>query len=254
MDLVYSLNSCTKRSESMRKLSRKNSVSWPFCSSVHAEAMISDITVPSSWKIFGCENGLRLFKEAKHRDSHGGHWDDHPAIMAVGMVDGTSEAIFLAVMSLGPSRSEWDFCVYQGNVVECLDDHTDIIHKKLYSDWLPWGMKQRDLLLQRYWRREDDGTYVILYHSVVHEKCPPQSGYVRAHLKSGGYVITPVNQGQQSTVKHMLAIDWKFWKFYVRPSAARSLTISMLKRVAALRELFKGKQGIILPIACPGSG
>ncbi|GMI83388.1 hypothetical protein like AT2G28320 [Hibiscus trionum] len=84
---------------------------------------------------------------------------------------------------------------------------------------------------------------VILYHSVVHKKCPPQSGYVQAHLKSGGYVITPVNQGEQSIVKHMLAIDWKFWKFYLCPSAGRSLTISMLERVAALRELFKGKQG-----------
>ncbi|KAL4279189.1 hypothetical protein GQ457_03G027590 [Hibiscus cannabinus] len=227
----------------MRTKNRKNSVGWPFRSSVHAEAMISDMTAPSSWKIFDCQNGLRLFKEAKHRDLHGGHRDDPPAIMAVGMVDGTPEAVFLALMSLGPSRSEWDFCVCHGSVVECLDGHTDIIHEKLYSDWLPWGMKRRDLLLGRYWRREDDGAYMILYHSVVHKKCPPQSGYVRAHLKSGGYVITPVNQGQQSIVKHLLAIDWKLWKFYLWPSAARSLTISMLKRVAALRELFKSKQG-----------
>ncbi|KAA3453405.1 Homeobox-leucine zipper ATHB-14-like protein [Gossypium australe] len=260
-----------EQSESTWMKLRKNSVKWPFRSSVHAEATTSDVIAPSHWRIFGCQNGLRLFKESKDRGSLGGvgfysdtiHdccariffsvysaeetscsklWDDDPAIMAVGVVDGTSEAIFLALMSLGPSRSEWDYCVYHGSLVECLDGHTDIIHKKLYSDWLPWGMKRRDLLLQRYWRREDDGTYVILYHSVVHKKCPPQSGYVRAHLKSGGYVVTPLNQGQQSTVKHMLAIDWKLWKSYPRLSAARSLTILMLMRVAALRELFKAKQ------------
>ncbi|XVF23622.1 hypothetical protein REPUB_Repub13aG0055400 [Reevesia pubescens] len=225
----------------------KNSVHWPFRSSVHAEAMTSDVIAPSPWKIFGCQNGLRLFKEAKDGDSHGEHWDDHPAIMAVGVVDGSSEAIFCAVMSLGPSRSEWDFCLYHGSVVEHLDGHTDIIHKKLYNDWLPWGMKRRDLLLQCYWRREDDGTYVILYHSVIHKKCPPQPGYVRVRLKSGGYIITPVNEGKQSLVKHMLAIDWKFWKLYLRPSAARSLTIRMLERVAALRELFKSKQGNYSP-------
>ncbi|KAK8691689.1 hypothetical protein V6N13_075189 [Hibiscus sabdariffa] len=260
---VYSLNSCTNRSGtgSMRTKNRKNSVGWPFRSSVHAEAMISDMTAPSSWKIFDFQNGLRLFKEAKHPDLHEGHRDDPPAIMAVGKVDGTPKAVFLALMSLGPSRSEWDFCVCHGSVVECLDGHTDIIHEKLYSDWLPWsdsmpapnitlrfmfridhrrscrGMKRRDLLLRRYWRREDGGAYMILYHSVVHKKCPPQSGNVRAHLKSGGYVITPVNQGQQSIVKHLLSIDWKFWKFYLWPSAARSLTISMLKRVAGVRLL-----------------
>nr|KJB53346.1 hypothetical protein B456_009G3720002 [Gossypium raimondii]KJB53350.1 hypothetical protein B456_009G3720002 [Gossypium raimondii]KJB53352.1 hypothetical protein B456_009G3720002 [Gossypium raimondii] len=111
-------------------------------------------------------------------------WDDHPAIMVVGVVDGTSEAIFQTLMSLGPSRSEWDFCFYKGSVVEHLDGHTDIVLKQLYSDWLPWGMKRRDLLLRRYWRREDDGTYVILYHLVVHKKCSPQKSYVCASLKS----------------------------------------------------------------------
>ncbi|MBA0596280.1 hypothetical protein Gorai_013107, partial [Gossypium raimondii] len=155
------------RSESTWMKLRKNSVKWPFRSSVHAEATTSDVIAPSHWKIFGCQNGLRLFKEAKDWNSLGGvgfysdtiHdcrariffrvysaeetscsklWDDDPAIMAVGVVDGTSEAIFLALMSLGPSRSEWDYCVYHGSLVECLDGHTDIIHKKLYSDWLPW--------------------------------------------------------------------------------------------------------------------
>ncbi|XP_021905613.1 protein ENHANCED DISEASE RESISTANCE 2-like [Carica papaya] len=93
------------------------------------------------------------------------------------------------------------------------------------------------------WRREDDGTYVVLYHSVFHKKCKPQKGYVRACLKSGGYVVTPVNQGKQSIVRHMLSIDWGFWKLQLRPSAARAITIRMLERIAAIREMFKAKQG-----------
>ncbi|XP_062082103.1 protein ENHANCED DISEASE RESISTANCE 2-like isoform X5 [Humulus lupulus] len=246
-ELVDDVLNCSKRRwQSFRlggpsKTSPINVIDWTICST-HTDPMTSDVIAPSPWTIFGCQNGLRLFKEAKDRDSHG-KWDDHPAIMAVGVVDGTSEAIFQTLMSLGPSRSQWDFCFHKGSVVEHLDGHTDIIHKQLYSDWLPWGMQRRDLLLRRYWRREDDGTYVILYHSVYHNKCPPQKGYVRACLKSGGYVISPVNQGKQSVVKHMLAIDWKFWKSYLRSSSARSITIQMLGRVAALRELFKAKQG-----------
>ncbi|KAJ1425953.1 START-like domain superfamily [Sesbania bispinosa] len=231
---------CSKRRWQSFRLSgsgrsHPTSVDWTLSS--------ADVIAPSPWTIFGCQNGLRLFKEAKDRDSSGKKWDDHPAIMAVGVVDGTSEAIFETLMSLGPSRSEWDFCFYKGNVIEHLDGHTDIIHKQLYSDWLPWGMKRRDLLLRRYWRREDDGTYVILYHSVFHKKCPPQNGYVRACLKSGGYVISPVNKGKQSVVKHMLAIDWKCWRTYLKSSSAYSITIRMLGRVAALRELFKARLG-----------
>uniref|UniRef100_A0A2P2KW28 Protein ENHANCED DISEASE RESISTANCE 2 isoform X2 n=1 Tax=Rhizophora mucronata TaxID=61149 RepID=A0A2P2KW28_RHIMU len=225
--------------------SRVRSIDWTLCSFGHSDP-VTDVVAPSSWTIFGCHNGLRLFKEARDRDSHG-KWDDHPAIMAVGVVDGTSEAIFQTLMSLGPSRSEWDFCFYKGNVVEHLDGHTDIIHKQLYGNWLPWGMNRRDFLLRRYWRREDDGTYVILYHSVFHKKCPPQKGYVRACLKSGGYVISPLNKGKQSVVKHMLAVDWKFWKSYLRTSSARSITIRMLERVAALRELFRAKRGSYPP-------
>ncbi|EXB51751.1 hypothetical protein L484_002656 [Morus notabilis] len=233
----------TLRLVGSKRRENKTSIDWTFSSIVHTEAMTSDVIAPSPWKIFGCQNGLRLFKEAKDWDSRGRHWDDHPAIMAVGIIDGTSEAIFRTLLSLGSSRSEWDFCFYRGSVVEHLDGHTDIIHKQLYSDWLPWGMQRRDLLLRRYWRREDDGTYVILYHSVVHKKCPPQKGYVRAWLKSGGFVITPVNQGKQSIVKHMLSIDWKYWRLYLRPSSARSITIRMLERLSALRELFRAKSG-----------
>ncbi|KAL1544129.1 protein ENHANCED DISEASE RESISTANCE 2-like [Salvia divinorum] len=216
------------------------SIDWTVYSSSVSDAMTSDVIAPSPWKIFGCQNGLRLFKEAKDNESHR-KWDDHPAIMAVGVIDATSEAIFQTLMSLGPSRSEWDFCFHKGSVIEHIDGHTELVHKILYHDWLPWGMKRRDLLLRRYWRREDDGTYVILYHSVFHLKCPPKRGYVRACLKSGGYVISPVNQGKHSVVKHMLAIDWKFWKSYLSTSSARSITISMLGRLAALRELFRTK-------------
>ncbi|XAR72119.1 hypothetical protein NMG60_11018640 [Bertholletia excelsa] len=242
------LASCSRKWQPFRltvskRTSRKHSVDWTSTSSMRMDAMTSDVIAPSPWKIFGCQNGLRLFKEARDGDFSGKDLDDHPAIMAVGVVDGSSEAVFSTLMSLGSSRSEWDFCFHHASVVEHLDGHTDIIHENLSIHWLPWGMKRRDLLVRRYWRREDDGTYVILFHSVYHRKCPPQDRYVRACVKSAGYVITPVNQGKGSVVKHMLAVDWKFWKSYIRRVSARSITIRMLGRVAALRELFKAKAG-----------
>ncbi|KAL8090418.1 protein ENHANCED DISEASE RESISTANCE 2-like [Apium graveolens] len=228
----------------LKRTSKKESIDWISAASMHVHAMTSDVIAPSPWQIFGCQNGLRLFKESKERNSSGRRrWDDPPALMAVGVVDGTSEAIFQTVMSLGSSRSEWDFCFCGGSVIEHLNGHTDIIHMKVYNDWRAWGAHRRDFLLRRYWRREDDGTYVILYHSVYHRRCPPHRGYVRACLKSGGYVISPVNNGKESVVKHMLAIDWKLWKPYLPKPYARSRTVRMLERVAAMREMFKIKAG-----------
>ncbi|XP_073021825.1 protein ENHANCED DISEASE RESISTANCE 2-like isoform X1 [Primulina eburnea] len=237
------------------------SINWSICSSSVSDIMTSDVVAPSPWKIFGCQNGLRLFKEAKDKEFQG-QWDDHPAIMAVGVVDATSEAIFQTLMSLGPSRSEWDFCFYKGCMIEHVDGHTDIVHKLLHRHWLPWGMKRRDLLLRRYWRREDDGTYgnaVMLEFAEIEQTLLmisivliffPCSDPVPFSLSPevstskglcGGYVISPVNEGKRSVVKHMLAIDWKYWKSYIKTSSARSITISMLGRLSALRELFRAK-------------
>nr|XP_043613639.1 protein ENHANCED DISEASE RESISTANCE 2-like [Erigeron canadensis] len=226
---------------------RKRSVDWTSSASMNVDAMTSDVIAPSQWKIFGCKNGLRLFKEARDNNNNSSTSSDYPAIMAVGVIEGTCEAVFRTFMSLGVSRSEWDFCFYNGSVVEHLDGHTDIVHIQLCRDWLPWGMSRRDLLLRRYWRREDDGTYVILCHSVIHSKCPPQQNYVRAWLQSGGFVVSPLNQGKECVVKHMLSIDWKVWRSYLPKTPARSMTIRMLGRVSALKELFRAKGGDQFP-------
>ncbi|PWA87231.1 pleckstrin (PH) and lipid-binding START domains-containing protein [Artemisia annua] len=224
---------------------RKRSVDWTSSASTHVDAMTSDVIAPSQWKIFGCKNGLRLFKEAKdiNNTSSERASNDFPAIMAVGVIEGTCEAVFRTFMSLGVSRSEWDFCFHNGSVVEHLDGHTDIIHLQLCRDWLPWGMSRRDLLLRRYWRREDDGTY----GKNLEGKCPPQQGYVRAWLQSGGLVISPLSQGKECVVKHMLSIDWKLWRSYLPKTPARSMTIRMLGRVSALKELFRAKGGDQFP-------
>lgn len=57
----------------------------------------------------------------------------------------------------------------------------------------------------------------------------------------GGYVIFPIKRGKKSVVKHMLAIDWKFWRSCFFNSTEKYITINMLGKIAALRELFKAK-------------
>ncbi|KAL3656062.1 hypothetical protein CASFOL_000458 [Castilleja foliolosa] len=262
---IKDLLSCSIRqyqpfSLSISKRMAKRSIDWTSGSSVHVDVMtISDVISPSPWKIFGCQNGLRLFKEAKDRDSNDKHWDDTPAIMAVGVINGASEDVFRTVMDIGPSRAEvvgkeeiqkQTMLAKDGIFVSTrvlLLSTSMVIPISFTSNFVTIGyhvaMKRRDLLIRRYWRREEDGTYVILCHSVVHQKCPPQNGYVRACLKSGGFVITPMKQGKECVVKHMLSIDWRSYKSYLRKASARSLTIRVLGRVAALREYYSAKAG-----------
>lgn len=47
-------------------------------------------------------------------------------------------------------------------------------------------------------------------------------------------MVTPVNKGTQSVVRHMLTIDWKLWKLYLGASSTRSITIRMLERIAGI--------------------
>ena len=147
------MSSVARRLKHSNKAHRTISIDWTLCSFTNMDPVSSDVIAPSPWTIFGCQNGkcgiyylpcelaridiwygscsgLRLFKEAKDKESHRKvsgiliqhlrfsravscwlyyyfmQWDDHPAIMAVGVVDGTSEDIFRTLMSLGPSRSE----------------------------------------------------------------------------------------------------------------------------------------------------
>nr|PNR33495.1 hypothetical protein PHYPA_025439 [Physcomitrium patens] len=212
-----------------------------------------DVVADSPWQIFGCVNGLRLFRETT--DHHGFksmiRGEDPPALMGVGVVFATCESVFQTVMTLGSSRSEWDFCYAKGRVIEHIDGHSDIVHKQFHTHWLPWRMKPRDLVVHRYWRREDDGSYVILYKSVKHEKCRPRRKFVRAWLKSGGYVISPLPpQGgfqHRCAVKHILTVDWKHFKTPWSSSKDRVITLKVLERVAALREFYKVKPADYMP-------
>ncbi|KAL2650119.1 hypothetical protein R1flu_018247 [Riccia fluitans] len=209
-----------------------------------------DVVATSPWRIIGCQNGLRIFMETTDNPGFGFKnmlKEDQPALMAVGVVNASCESIFETVMALGPSRAEWDFCYLRGKVVEHVDGHTDVIHKQFHTSWIPRRMRPRDLVLLRYWRREDDGSYVILYRSVTHAKCPKRKGFVRAKLKSGGYVISPLQaQGQQqfrSLVKHMITAEWKVWQSCLQPVCAQDITLRVLERVAAIREMYKARSG-----------
>ncbi|XP_030946470.1 protein ENHANCED DISEASE RESISTANCE 2 [Quercus lobata] len=191
------------------------------------------------WRLLQCQNGLRIFEELLEVDYLPRSCSR--AMKAVGVVEATCEEIFELVMSMDGTRFEWDCSFQYGSLVEEVDGHTALLYHRLQLDWFPMFVWPRDLCYVRYWRRNDDGSYVVLFRSREHENCGPQPGYVRAHIESGGYNISPLkprNGRPRAQVQHLMQIDLKGWGVGYVSSFQQHCLLQMLNSVAGLREWF----------------
>ncbi|XP_074270256.1 protein ENHANCED DISEASE RESISTANCE 2-like isoform X1 [Silene latifolia] len=191
------------------------------------------------WRLLQCQNGLRIFEELSDVDYLPRSCSR--AMKAVGVVEASCEEIFELVMSMDGTRFEWDCSFQFGSLVEEVDGHTAVIYHRLQLDWYSMLIWPRDLCYVRYWRRNDDGSYVVLFCSRVHENCGPQPGFVRAHIESGGYNISPLkprNGRPRSQVQHLMQIDLKGWGVGYLSSFQQHCLLQMLNSVAGLREYF----------------
>ncbi|KAJ6415479.1 hypothetical protein OIU84_004303 [Salix udensis] len=142
------------------------------------------------WRLLQCQNGLRIFEELLEVDYLPRSCSR--AMKAVGVVEASCEEVFELIMSMDATRFDWDCSFQYGSIVEEVDGHTAILHHVLQLDWFPIFVWPRDLCYVRYWRRNDDGSYVVLFRSREHENCGPRPGFVRAHIESGGFNISPL--------------------------------------------------------------
>ncbi|KAK4742394.1 hypothetical protein SAY87_000395 [Trapa incisa] len=191
------------------------------------------------WRLLQCQNGLRIFDELLEVDDH--RRSCSRAMKAIGVVEATCEEIFQLVVSMDRTRFEWDCSFQYGSLVEEVDGHTAILYHRLQLDWFPMFVWPRDLCYVRYWRRNDDGSYVVLFRSREHANCGPQAGYVRAHVESGGYNISPMksrNGRPRTQVQHLMQIDLKGWGVGYFPSFQQHCLLQMLNSVAGMREWF----------------
>ncbi|CAK7356013.1 unnamed protein product [Dovyalis caffra] len=189
------------------------------------------------WRLLQCQNGLRIFEELLEVDYLPRSCSR--AMKAVGVVEASCEEIFELIMSMDATR--WDCSFQYGSLVEEVDGHTAILYHRLQLDWFPIFVWPRDLCYVRYWRRNDDGSYVVLFRSRVHENCGPQPGYVRAHIESGGFNISPLkprNGKPRTQVQHLMQIDLKGWGVGYVSSFQQHCLLQMLNSVAGLREWF----------------
>ncbi|BBN19009.1 hypothetical protein MPTK1_8g07260 [Marchantia polymorpha subsp. ruderalis] len=195
------------------------------------------------WRLVRCQNGLRFFEEIPD----GIPTSRYKEMKAVGVVEASCNDIFELIMNMDETRYEWDASFHHGSLVEEVDGHTAIYHHRLELDWFPTFIWPRDLCYSRYWRRNDDGSYVILFVSREHKSCPEQPGCVRAHMESGGYTISPLKprpgSGEpRSRVQQLVQIDLKGWGIGLLPFCHQHTVIQMLNSIAGLREWFSEGQ------------
>uniref|UniRef100_A0A1D1XJ24 StAR-related lipid transfer protein 5 n=1 Tax=Anthurium amnicola TaxID=1678845 RepID=A0A1D1XJ24_9ARAE len=191
------------------------------------------------WRLVRCQNGLRIFEELLEVDYLPRSYSR--AMKAVGVVEASCEDIFELVMNMDGTRFEWDCSFQYGSLVDEVDGHTAILYQRLQLDWFPMFVWPRDLCYVRYWRRNDDGSYVVLFRSREHADCGPQPGFVRAHIESGGFNISPLksrNGRTRTQVQHLMQIDLKGWGVGYLPSFQQHCLLHMLNSVAGLREWF----------------
>eukprot|EP00191_Tetraselmis_sp_GSL018_P015923 CAMPEP_0177595280 /NCGR_PEP_ID=MMETSP0419_2-20121207/10266_1 /TAXON_ID=582737 /ORGANISM="Tetraselmis sp., Strain GSL018" /LENGTH=731 /DNA_ID=CAMNT_0019086717 /DNA_START=95 /DNA_END=2287 /DNA_ORIENTATION=- len=146
---------------------------------------------PSKWVSESFYNGITVYRE---EEEDGGAYMCHTVIRASPL------EVFEAVQKF---EVGFNSALTNITVLETFkSDNTQIIHCNINAKgWLVPFFGPRDLVMQRSWRVEDDGTHVVTLNSVEHPLCPPpkpKSGLswftspVRAQVIAAGFTIAPL--------------------------------------------------------------
>ncbi|DAZ98422.1 TPA: hypothetical protein N0F65_000136 [Lagenidium giganteum] len=182
---------------------------------------------------------------------------DIPSFRVSQVVHGSPTEVFRLMMN--PKRYQrWDASVSTMKVIQEMDDHADIIYITQRPTYLwPVWQKPRDLVLMRYWRREEDGSYFIMYQSIEHPECRVRHNYVRANVLGGGFVIAPqkVPSGHvRSLVTYVVRYDAKGWsRIYHQLGMDVDLVMPMLRSVIGIRDEMSSADFITPNVTVPAA-
>ncbi|AQK66279.1 Protein ENHANCED DISEASE RESISTANCE 2 [Zea mays] len=203
------------------------------------------------WRLVRCQNGknfcLRIFEELQDVDYLARSCSR--AMKAVGVVEASCEAIFQLVMSMDTSRFEWDCSFQYGSLVEepvmdLLNTLPGLFGLVIFVMCAIGGAMMMEAMVVILFA-------VVLFQSREHQNCGPQPGFVRAHIESGGFNISPLksrNGRIRTQVQHLMQIDLKGWGVGYVPSFQQHCLLHMLNSVAGLREWFsQSDESQVLP-------
>ncbi|EIE22257.1 DUF1336-domain-containing protein [Coccomyxa subellipsoidea C-169] len=195
---------------------------------VHSPGM--DMTL---WEAWYCHDGVTVF--------FGTSEENEDVIMVSLIVHAPPSLVTEVLLKNDILRSASNIGLQSSRVLEQADDHTVIFTGR----WVPGGwaatlLAPRDVVVKRTWRREDDGTYVVLMQSIDHPLVPRTdppfyqwTSPIRAEIEFSGYTLAPLQaqyanhaSSQETLITHVIKADMGGW---VRHMLTTSLPQPLLR-------------------------
>ncbi|CAG0913511.1 unnamed protein product, partial [Notodromas monacha] len=141
---------------------------------------LADETEKDGWKLEYSKNSVKVWMKP-------GCNSNFKIIKLCGVLSDVPPSLLFDVLHDPNYRKEWDTHMIESFEIGYLNPNNDIGY---YALKCPPPLKNRDFVVQRSWL-DAGNEYLVLNHSVFHEKYPPRKGFVRATSYITGYIIRP---------------------------------------------------------------
>ncbi|EDR24305.1 phosphatidylcholine transfer protein, putative [Entamoeba dispar SAW760] len=167
------------------------------------------------WKVKQDKNGTKvLFRDAENEEIL------QVKLKTMALHDIPAEVLHDVVQD--PAyRTEWDTSMKSERLIEQIDENTEIGY---YSVKMPFTIKNRDWVNMRsWWFNEDKSLFIIINHSVEHEKAPVEKDFIRAKSLKTGYIIEKTPDGTKLSF-----FSWNAWNGWIPHWCVNKATKTMV--------------------------
>lgn len=163
------------------------------------------------------DEGWKADKEKEGVSIHHRYVEGSSIVMMRGKLEipASAKAVLECTEDL-ETRKQWDELFIEGSNVETLDDSHQVLHFKFKSGTMM--VSNRDFVMARSVRTNDDGTIVANHVSIEHPDVGENKGFVRGEIDVSGYFIEPLSDSS-CRVTYVVQLDPKGWV----PTAAVNL-------------------------------
>eukprot|EP01134_Creolimax_fragrantissima_P001300 CFRG1300T1 len=111
-----------------------------------------------------------------------------PNYMVHQHITSTTEKVVAEIVE----RNIFGFQMTSGTQIEKINEYASIMRYEIMPVWLGFAYSSpRDVVVMRYWRKEENGSFIVLFQSTTSAKAPPRKDFVRASVPVAAVVVYP---------------------------------------------------------------